>query len=166
MLELTCESSCAAEYPSRTTSFTFRLISSNPFALALAPPSTSIASLSTPSAAAKRTTTPSGTTPAISWMSAGVIGVGGVVLCARRDADWRYVIERRRSPCEVPMSVAMTGAGTAMFSADAIDASRAEVEASSSGLKRNLEQRDASGSMMLQRGLVGESVARREVRTE
>ena len=81
------------------------------------------------------------------------------MLFARRDADCRYVMERRKSPCEVLMSVSMTVSGTSMFSALAMEASRAEVEASSSGLKRNFEHREARGSMILEggQGAVGTS---------
>ena len=44
----------------------------------------------------------------------------------------------------------MTASGMLMFSAEAIDARRVEVEASSSGLKRNFEHREARGSIILQ----------------
>ena len=39
--------------------------------------------------------------------------------------------------------------GTLIFSAEAIEARRVDVEVSSSGLKRNFEQREASGSIIL-----------------
>ena len=84
---LTWVSNCEAEYPSLTTSFTVFLIVSNPFTFET--PSTSISFPSIPNAAANLCTTWSGTTPAISWISACVIGVRGVVLLAKRDADWR-----------------------------------------------------------------------------
>lgn len=72
------------------------------------------------------------------------------MLLARREADWRYVIDRRRSPCEVAMSVSRTSELRSTFSEDAMYASRAEVDAVSRGLKRNLEHREARGSMILQ----------------
>ena len=78
-----------------------------------------------------------------------MIGVGGLVEAERREADWRYVIERRRSPDEVDMSVEMTEGSRVMRSAVAIWESRTEVEAESRGVKRNLEQRDARGSIIL-----------------
>lgn len=74
-------------------------------------PSTSIESLvlrSTPSTRPNRWTMSSGTTPAISWISLLVIGVGGEVETESRCADCKYVIERRRSPFEVLIKVEMT----------------------------------------------------------
>jgi hypothetical protein len=68
--------------------------------------------MSIPRTAAKSFTTESGTTPAISWMSVGVMGVGGVVEDERREADCKYVIARRRSPDEVDIRVSMTGLST------------------------------------------------------
>ena len=47
------------------------------------------------------------------------------------------------------MSVATTSGETSTFSHEAMYVRRAEVEAVSRGLKRNLEQREASGSMIL-----------------
>lgn len=79
------------------------------------------------------------------------MGVGGFVLLARREADCRYVIERRRSPCEVLMSAETTASETSMFSARAIVASLLVVELESRGLKRNLEQREARGSIILRK---------------
>jgi len=82
-------------------------------------------------------------------MSCGVMGVCGSVDVERRDADWRYVIERRRSPEEVEMSVAITEGSRGMRSVVAIWDRRVEVEIESSGVKRNLEHRDARGSIIL-----------------
>ena len=47
------------------------------------------------------------------------------------------------------MRVSMTEGSREMFSAEAIWARRWEVEAVSRGLKRNFEQREARGSMIL-----------------
>ena len=58
-------------------------------------------------------------------------------------------MERRRSPDEVEISVEMTEGSRMMCSAVAIWNSRAEVDAESSGVKRNLEHRDARGSIIL-----------------
>ena len=46
-------------------------------------------STSIPRTRAKSLITVSGTTPAISWISAGRIGVGGVLDVDSREADWR-----------------------------------------------------------------------------
>ena len=51
------------------------------------------------------------------------------------------------------MRVEITVSGTSMCSATAMEVSRAEVDASSSGLKRNLEHLDARGSIILKRNL-------------
>jgi hypothetical protein len=58
-------------------------------------------------------------------------------------------MERRRSPEEVEMSVEMTEGSRGMCSAVAIWDRRAEVEVESSGVKRNLEHREARGSIIL-----------------
>lgn len=58
-------------------------------------------------------------------------------------------MERRKSPEEVEMSVEMTDGSRGMCSAAAIWERRAEVEVESSGVKRNLEHREARGSMIL-----------------
>ena len=47
------------------------------------------------------------------------------------------------------MSVSMTLGGTVIDSAAAMEARRVEVEVESRGLKRNLEQREARGSIIL-----------------
>ena len=60
---------------------------------------------------------------------------------------------RRRSPCEVAMRASMASGEMGTFSAEAICARRVEVEIESRGLKRNLEHREARGSMIL-RGVV------------
>jgi hypothetical protein len=104
---------------------------------------------STPSDNAKPFMTSSGTTPAISCMSRGAIGAGGSVEVASLDADWRYVIDRRRSPAEVETRAEMTSSVTCTRSESAICASLAEVEPVSRGLNLNLEQRDAKGSIIL-----------------
>lgn len=49
------------------------------------------------------------------------------------------------------MSVSTTSGSREMFSADAICVRRVEVEMLSSGLKRNFEHREASGSIILER---------------
>lgn len=67
----------------------------------------------------------------------------------RREADCKYVIERRRSPEEVEISVEMTEGSRWMCSAVAIWKRRVEVEMESSGVKRNFEHRDARGSIIL-----------------
>jgi hypothetical protein len=69
------------------------------------------------------------------------------------------VIARRRSPAEVEMSVEMTALSPSSElesrlcrgtrSALAICMRRAEVEVESRGVKRNLEQREARGSIIL-----------------
>jgi hypothetical protein len=59
------------------------------------------------------------------------------------------VIARRRSPEETVIKAEITSGSTAMFSRVAMCESRAAVEAASRGVKRNLEQRDARGSMIL-----------------
>jgi len=105
--------------------------------------------MSMPNTAAKSLTTESGTTPAISWISVAVIGVGGLVEDERREADCRYVIARRKSPDEVDIKVSMTGLSTLMCSASAMYTRRDVDEVASSGVKRNLEQRDARGSIIL-----------------
>ena len=155
---------CDAEYPSRISILTFSRIKSKPrrvsvflFGLAIAAPSvsTSIASpsgpglTSMPSARAKSCTIESGTTPAISWTSRAVIGSGGMLAADKRAADWRYVMARRRSPLDVEISAERTGGETVMCSLLAICWRRADEDVMSRGLKRNLEQRDASGSMIL-----------------
>lgn len=127
------------------------LIASKLFALT-ALLSTSIASAemsSTPSVTAKSLMTEVWTTPAISSMSLGMMSVGGFVDMERREADCRYVIARRRSPWEVLMRAEITVSDTGTFSAFAISVRRAEVDVGSRGLKRNLEHRDARGSMIL-----------------
>jgi hypothetical protein len=85
-----------------------------------------------------------------------VIGVGGLVDAERREADWRYVMERRRSPEEVEMSVEMTEGSRGMCSAAAIWKSRVDVDFESSGVKRNFEHRDARGSIILLSQIVRE----------
>lgn len=105
--------------------------------------------MSTPRVRAKSFTTTSGTTPAISSISRGVIGVGGVVEVDSREADCRYVIDRRRSPLEVSISVATTSGVMLTCSAVAMCMSRDDVDDESRGVNRNFEQREASGSMML-----------------
>ena len=47
------------------------------------------------------------------------------------------------------MRVEMTDSGTSMLSASAMDANRVDVDASSNGLKRNLEHLEARGSIIL-----------------
>lgn len=47
------------------------------------------------------------------------------------------------------MRVETTESGTLMFSAAAMEARRVDVDASSRGLKRNLEHREARGSIIL-----------------
>ena len=56
---------------------------------------------------------------------------------------------RRRSPDEVLMSVSSTGLLMLMPSAWAIWDSLRDADSVSKGVKRNLEQRDASGSIIL-----------------
>lgn len=106
-------------------------------------------SISIPRVRAKSFTTTSGTTPAISSISRGVIGVGGSVDADNREADCKYVIDRRRSPLEVSISVATTSGVTSTCSAVAICKSRDDVDDESRGVNLNFEQREASGSMML-----------------
>lgn len=106
-------------------------------------------SMSIPRVRAKSSTTAFGTTPAISSISRGVIGVGGVVNVDRREADCRYVIDRRRSPLEVSISVVTTSGVTLTCSSVATCMSRDDVDDESRGVNRNFEQREASGSMML-----------------
>lgn len=105
--------------------------------------------MSMPRVRAKSSTTAFGTTPAISSISRGVIGIGGVVDADSRDADCRYVIDRRRSPLEVSISVATTSGVTSTCSAEAMCMSRDDVDVESRGVNRNFEQREASGSIML-----------------
>jgi len=78
-----------------------------------------------------------------------VIGAGGTVEEESLDADWRYVMDRRRSPAEVETRADMTSSAICTFSESAICESLAEVELVSRGLNLNLEQRDAKGSMIL-----------------
>ena len=78
-----------------------------------------------------------------------MIGAGGTVEEESLDADWRYVIDRRRSPAEVETRAEITSSATCTCSERAICASLAEVEFVSRGLNLNLEQRDAKGSMIL-----------------
>lgn len=87
--ELTCDSICAAEYPSLIIDVTLFLMSPKaPCSFRM--PSIFIAlSFSIFNMLAKSLITASGTTPAISCISAGVIGVGGIVEEESRDADWR-----------------------------------------------------------------------------
>lgn len=75
--------------------------------------------------------------------------MGGLVDDESREADCRYVIARRRSPEEVDIKASMTPASTLMCSASAMYARRDVEEVESSGVKRNLEQRDARGSIIL-----------------
>lgn len=82
-------------------------------------------------------------------MSAGVIGLGGFVDSARREADWRYVIDRLRSPSDVRMRAENAGGETVMCSERAMCSSRDLVAESSNGVNLNLEHRDARGSMIL-----------------
>ncbi len=82
-------------------------------------------------------------------MSFAVIGVGGFVDEARRDADCKYVIARRKSPPDVVINSSMTELSAPMFSALDIIVSRADADALSRGVKRNFEQREANGSMIL-----------------
>lgn len=84
-------------------------------------------------------------------MSRGVISAGGSVEEASLDADWRYVMDRRRSPEEVETRAETALSVTCTFSESAICASLAEVELVSRGLNLNLEHRDARGSMILPR---------------
>ena len=93
-------------------------------------------------------------------MSRGVIGAGGTVEEESLDADWRYVIDRRRSPAEVKTRAEMTSSTTGTCSESAICANLAEVELVSRGLNLNFEQRDAKGSMILGRAHQLESVKR------
>jgi hypothetical protein len=58
-------------------------------------------------------------------------------------------MERRRSPEEVEISVEMTEGSRGICSAVAIWERRAKVEVGSSGVKRNLEHREARGSIIL-----------------
>jgi hypothetical protein len=83
----TCDNICAAEYPSIITALTLFLMGSKePCCFRV--PSTSIAfSVSIPITLAKSLITSLGTVPAISCISAGVIGVGGSVDEESRDAD-------------------------------------------------------------------------------
>lgn len=105
--------------------------------------------MSIPRVRAKSSTTAFGTTPAISSISRGVIGVGGVVDAESREADCRYVIDWRRSPFEVSISVVTTSGVILTRSAVAMCMSRDDVDDESRGVNRNFEQREASGSMML-----------------
>ena len=54
------------------------------------------------------------------------------------------------------MRVSMASGEMGTFSAEAIWARRVEVEGESRGLKRNLEQREARGSMILRAGSGGQ----------
>ena len=105
--------------------------------------------MSIPRVYAKSFTTAFGTTPAISSISCEVIGVGGVVDADSREADCRYVIDRRRSPLEASIRVATTSGVTSTCSAVAMCMSRDDVDDESSGVNRNFEQREARGSIML-----------------
>lgn len=105
-----------------------------------------------PSDEAKLFMTSSGMTPAISWISREVIGAGGTVEEASLDADWKYVMDRRRSPAEVETRAETTSSVTVICSEFAICLSLKEVEFVSRGLNLNLEQRDAKGSMILREG--------------
>ena len=106
-------------------------------------------SMSIPRTLAKSLTTRSGTTPAISWISDGRIGVGGFVEEDNREADCRYVMARRRSPDEVVMRASMTFESIVIFSVEAIYDNLIDADSESSGVKRNFEHRDARGSMIL-----------------
>ena len=77
------------------------------------------------------------------------MGVGGVDAEDNRDADCRYVIARRRSPPETVINASTTEAVTGTRSHSAMCCRRAADEELSRGLKRNLEHREASGSMIL-----------------
>jgi hypothetical protein len=59
------------------------------------------------------------------------------------------VMDRRRSPAEVLISVEMTSGLIGTCSVAAMYESREDVEEASRGVNRNLEQRDARGSMIL-----------------
>jgi len=104
---------------------------------------------STPRVCANFRTTLSGTTPAISWISSGRIGVGGSVALESRAADCRYVMARRRSPEDVEIRAEMTAGFTGTCSTAAMCSRRSLVDELSRGLKRNFEHRDARGSMIL-----------------
>lgn len=58
---------------------------------------------------------------------------------------------RRRSPPEVWISASMTGLVMGTFSEAAMCERRRAEESVSSGVKRNLEQREARGSIILRR---------------
>lgn len=77
------------------------------------------------------------------------MGVGGIVDDESRDADCRYVMARRRSPDEVLIRALITAGFASMCSVVAIYESREKEDFESSGVNRNLEQRDARGSMIL-----------------
>jgi len=106
-------------------------------------------SMSIPRTLAKSLTTGSGTTPAISWISDGRIGVGGFVEEDNRDADCRYVMARRRSPEDVVMRASMTFELISIFSVEAMYDNLRDADSESSGVKRNFEHRDARGSIIL-----------------
>ena len=103
--------------------------------------------------------TASGTTPAISWISRGSMVDGGSVEAESRAADCRYVMARRRSPEDVEMRADITSCFTGTCSTRAICSRRCLADEESRGLKRNFEQRDASGSMILGSGFGSRCVA-------
>lgn len=61
---------------------------------------------------------------------------------------------RRRSPDEAEIRVSRTAGEAGTFSVEEMCWRRARVDVGSSGLKRNLEQRDARGSMILHTGSI------------
>ena len=116
---------------------------------------------SIPRVCANFRTTLSGTTPAISWISRGKMGVGGSVAPESRAADCRYVMARRRSPEDVEMRAEMTGSFTGTFSMVAMCSRRSLADEVSRGLKRNFEHRDARGSMILDASVGPKHIVRR-----
>lgn len=77
------------------------------------------------------------------------MGVGGVDAEDNREADCRYVIARRRSPPETARRASVTGGVIGIFSVSAMCCTRTADETLSRGLKRNLEHREARGSIIL-----------------
>lgn len=77
--------------------------------------------------------------------------MGGSVDEAKREADCKYVIARRKSPPETAIREFMAAGDMVIFSVLAMCCRRNDVEEVSRGLKRNLEQREASGSIILKK---------------
>lgn len=82
-------------------------------------------------------------------MSRGEMVVSVSLAADRRAADCKYVMALRRSPPEVEMRAEKTSGFTRSCSERAICSRRFVEDESSRGLKRNLEHREARGSMIL-----------------